>query len=1041
MKTLKRFWGVALIVVLLASMLVSAVPASAGNYTVSDSLVTPGSAGDLSSTLGAAGFGVVDVAQSNNAIYFTSRIGVAGLNGLYKSVDGGVTYVPCLAAGIPNVAATNFWNLVAVAPDDINTVVVIDATAGFTNKVYYSSNGGVSFINLPGNTGAIIHSVAISPLAVNRYIVVGGESGALAEAGNTDVLDQFTLPATAGTWVTAPVSAGLVAVAVPATQSVLAVGFSPNFNSDQAMYTVTLTYGAAAGAVLGKVTVNYFNYNNNAWDAAVDAAYPKLLKASAAIGTQFTATKASFAFDAGFSLDEATQIAFIAADIQSPAATVVGGLYRFSDAAALSALSTGSVAWDGTNLMTADWVAAQPASAANVGAIVRRSTTALGVAPLLLANSTLKWPSTGYNTKVLFNNGVAYAFSQGTNGGIAKSLDFGKTWNGYKYLNTTFATVTSTWLSPDASTKYAVVDDGVDLNVWRQDGTQWQRVLTIAAGVGSTYLVRADDAVPASVWIGLTSGGAKQMYRSTDGFNSIWASRPSNQTIADFAVQTADTVYVAVAGAAAVIKTTNGGRIWSNPVVAMPWIGGGNAYSITLLSDDHVIVGGTTGGVAYTADGSTWTALVTNAAGGNTVVTATGLATGDTLFAVNSGVGKVSKWQLGTNVAAWTAGQLINGAAVGIGIALSNNVLYVLDDVGNNLYRFLNPTISVAATTDIYAAAFAMGTNVNIISGATTAGTTTTIWTVDTVGAAADTMLFYADYLTSTTTVPTLVYPLAGTIIPVNSIAGNVANFTFKWNAPAVTTVPATAYTYTITVYLDEAGTIPVCTTAAAAGVLNFPVAFNSATAGFAFTGAVGVAQPGTIYYWRVATTSLLPAVSQWSEMQSFSIQQLQAIVPVLTSPSNGFSYVHGMAPAFSWNPIAGASTYKFEVSADATFATTLYSTTTASAGASVPSTVKLADNTNYYWRVKALTPAEGDWSAVSNFSIAAAVITTVPPTQAPPTLTVVLPPVTTTSIVIPPATTTTTEVNPSYIWAIIIIGAVLVIAVIVLIVRTRRSV
>jgi hypothetical protein len=42
--------------------------------------------------------------------------------------------------------------------------------------------------------------------------------------------------------------------------------------------------------------------------------------------------------------------------------------------------------------------------------------------------------------------------------------------------------------------------------------------------------------------------------------------------------------------------------------------------------------------------------------------------------------------------------------------------------------------------------------------------------------------------------------------------------------------------------------------------------------------------------------------------------------------------------------------------------------------------------------------------------------------------------------IVIPPAPTPE-EIAPGYIWAIIIIGAVLVIAVIVLIVRTRRTV
>jgi len=104
---------------------------------------------------------------------------------------------------------------------------------------------------------------------------------------------------------------------------------------------------------------------------------------------------------------------------------------------------------------------------------------------------------------------------------------------------------------------------------------------------------------------------------------------------------------------------------------------------------------------------------------------------------------------------------------------------------------------------------------------------------------------------------------------------------------------------------------------------------------------------------------------------------------------------------------------------------------------------VTLEDGKTYFWRVKALAPVEGDWSSIANFTVALPVETSTTPqvtvTQVPaPSFTITQPPAT--SIVMP--TQPPDEViNPAYIWVIIIIGAVLVIAVIVLIVRTRRSV
>jgi hypothetical protein len=1039
MKTLKKFWGVALIVILLSSMLLSSVPASAANYALSNTLQTPGSAGDLSNTIVAAAQGLLDAAQSGSTIYATTDVDT-----IKKSVDDGATWTTCAGTGLPAVGA-QVYSLVAVAPDDPNCVFVVNTQPALGDVVYYSANGGASFVILTQNLAAMdIRSIAVSPMVTERYVVIAGHDtvSVLAEGAGNGKIRQFVLPATAGAWVAGPVTVGDALGAIPAGyDDFIGVAFSPNFASDYALYAVGLVVSTGV-ATTGSIDLNYYHYNLNAWNDALDP-ISGLNYQTGVAATAFAATKAEFAFDAAFSNDDAaSRIGFVA--LNTITAPALPGVYNFASGVAVGTAATmpssDGVAWNGTNLISVD------ASAADVvaGLTVRRATP-LVVGYIVSANSANKYPSNGTTGNVMFAGGAALCLSSGNNGGVAKSIDFGKTWNGVKLLNTAMTAIISAWISPDASVKYVfAAAPALHLNLWRQTAGVWERIWTLSGGVAATYLVRADDANPASVWIGLRGVGARTMYKSADS-GATWTQKNPNQDVADFVVQDYNTVYVAVnAGATArVIKTTNGGYAWSNPVITMPWLTLGTASSITLVGDNKLIVTGTLGEVAYSTDGATFTNTASIGASA-AVATATGLAAGDIIYAARPG-GIVARWVIGTSTA-WSAGGQVIGAG-SVGIALSNNVLYVLDSTAS-LFRFLQPSTDLTAATgaDVFALV-AVGTNiidVNTIIQQTTAGTTSTVWTLT-----ATTIESASDLLTAPTTVPTLVYPLDGTIIPINSISGSSSNFLFKWNPPDVTaSVPPQAYAYNLIVYMDELGTIQLDNAApvAAVGARSYSSADTTAVTGFgvALTGPAGSAMPGQTYYWRVNVQLSAPAQTYWSDMQSFSIQQLQAIVPILSSPTNGFSYVHGMVPAFSWNPIAGVATYKFEVSKDSTFADAtmaVYSTTTASAGSAIPSTVKLADNTNYFWRVKALTPAEGEWSAVSNFSIAAAVITTVPPTQAPPTLTVVLPPVTTTSIVIPPPTTTTTEVNPSYIWAIIIIGAVLVIAVIVLIVRTRRSV
>ncbi len=104
--------------------------------------------------------------------------------------------------------------------------------------------------------------------------------------------------------------------------------------------------------------------------------------------------------------------------------------------------------------------------------------------------------------------------------------------------------------------------------------------------------------------------------------------------------------------------------------------------------------------------------------------------------------------------------------------------------------------------------------------------------------------------------------------------------------------------------------------------------------------------------------------------------------------------------------------------------------------------------DTTYHWRirVKSGEPFKSGWSESRRFSIAEAMVqppvqVNIPPappapniTVTPPDVIVNIPPV----VTVPPAPA---PITPAWIWVIVIIGGVLVIALIVLIVRTRRAV
>jgi hypothetical protein len=275
-----------------------------------------------------------------------------------------------------------------------------------------------------------------------------------------------------------------------------------------------------------------------------------------------------------------------------------------------------------------------------------------------------------------------------------------------------------------------------------------------------------------------------------------------------------------------------------------------------------------------------------------------------------------------------------------------------------------------------------------------------------------------------------LISPADGYQNPINPVSGYSQDISFKWTKPTTGSI-----SYQVRIYASDGSTILTTGEKAATDVgepnlLIGPDQTDDEALQYA---------PGTTYYWCVRTSS--PVYSPWSEKRAFSIETLGAQVPDVLAPQNGAS-ITATNPAFSWSPIAQTETYEFQLALSSGFSKTLVSEKVTTSG--FRPLVKLDTGMTYFWRVRALEPVVGEWSAISNFTVEG------PPPEAPPPVEIVQtpPPVIqipaappANVIEIPPAPPPPAQIAPGYIWAIIIIGAVLVIAVIVLIVRTRRTV
>lgn len=182
--------------------------------------------------------------------------------------------------------------------------------------------------------------------------------------------------------------------------------------------------------------------------------------------------------------------------------------------------------------------------------------------------------------------------------------------------------------------------------------------------------------------------------------------------------------------------------------------------------------------------------------------------------------------------------------------------------------------------------------------------------------------------------------------------------------------------------------------------------------------------EAGAEYWWRIrvyrsATGQL--AWSPWSEARSFIIKPGFIVTSpyygvLLLSPSNGCVGCSVSPVSFSWSPYVNATKYQIDLSKDSEFKEMVITATTTTTAYEYSGTLDYG--TNYFWRVKAIEidgqQIPSDWSATFSFQTETAATPTAPVSDEPST--------------------------PLWVWVIIAIGAILVIATLILIVRTRRS-
>jgi len=176
-KKIHKIWGLGLVVVLAASLLLSAAPVSAGTLSWGDE--------DLPDELEMGSITDLAVFPGGSVIYAAHDM--AGADGkIFRSTNRGESWSSITVVDGSNVMTDPTF--VAVAPDDENYIAAANSTGG----VFISSDAGANWDTLgdaltTGISGGTLNDLAMSPEKAGRHTVAAACTDAAAEVWSYEI--------------------------------------------------------------------------------------------------------------------------------------------------------------------------------------------------------------------------------------------------------------------------------------------------------------------------------------------------------------------------------------------------------------------------------------------------------------------------------------------------------------------------------------------------------------------------------------------------------------------------------------------------------------------------------------------------------------------------------------------------------------------------------------------------------------------------------------------------------------------------------------
>jgi hypothetical protein len=492
-------------------------------------------------------------------------------------------------------------------------------------------------------------------------------------------------------------------------------------------------------------------------------------------------------------------------------------------------------------------------------------------------------------------------------------------------------------------------------------------------------------------------GGYKMAVSHNRG--NSWQQRYVPGPVIDLAVEDKDTIYVALPGGY-IRKNTNAGAAWLSPPVSCFPDSAAEINMLTVVDKGHILVGSRDSRVAYSADGGSNFIEITQAIGNSYMVVGDVQVVADAKYSENEiiyaatniaddgiwrwVIGHSTEWeQIDESVTRLGMGQRISGLITG-----DEGTLYALrsepvDGAGaGGMTRSLNPwhLPTTQVEFDIVNATLPVGATFdpllifpNTLPHLKLAGNAlqNELWSVDTAN---DIIYRFQDNLCKIGP-----FTIASGEIGCDPVSGRAQEVNLCWEQLSL------ADAYDIEVAKDRDFSIRIIDWVTEDAVTGFlipasvtaPCAYfpaGGAAAGGSELAVAGNLECGHTYYWRVrvrhaATTEVIR--SPWSEIRSFTVKtglpvRAEYYGPRLLSPDNGCIGCPVEPASFSWSPFKETTKYRFVLAKDAVMTQVVAQATVATTAYEYKGTLDYS--TNYFWRVMALEPAPGDWSATFAF-------------------------------------------------------------------------